>query len=383
MAKTLEPKVELIPAAANVWKLGSWRLAEAPKIDASAKDISSANYSDTAWYPATVPGTVLTTLIDRGVYPDYDYGLNNMAIPECLARQDYWYRTSFDAPPGIDGKQLTLTFKGINNAAEVWVNGSRRGTSVARSSAASSISPQCRREAHGHRRARLAAAASGIPHEESIAAGPGENGGWVALDGPTFAASEGWDWIPGIRDRNTGIWQDVELKASGRVRVLDPQVITRLPLPKTDSAEVSILVPVDSSHIAPVDVTVTAKFEGVSLTKTTSVIPGRSEIKFTAAEFPALNVANPRLWWPNGYGAQELYHLDLAVSDRGRPSDTKSLRFGIRHVTYEYSLFDSDGRCAASRWTWRRAARGDASSTTATSSSRRRKAAGRVTHQGW
>ena len=51
----------------------------------------------------------------------------------------------------------------------------------------------------------------GIPHEESIAAGPGENGGWVALDGPTFAASEGWDWIPGIRDRNTGIWQDVEL----------------------------------------------------------------------------------------------------------------------------------------------------------------------------
>jgi hypothetical protein len=74
------------------------------------------------------------------------------------------------------------------------------------------------------------------------------------------------------------------------------------------------------------------------------VVPGRSEIKFTAAEFPQLNVANPRLWWPNGYGAQELYHLDLAISDRGRPSDAKSLRFGIRHVTYEFSLFDSDGR---------------------------------------
>ena len=346
MAKTLEPRAELVPAGTNAWILKNWRLAEAPKVEASAKDISSANYTDAAWYPATVPGTVLTTLIDRGVYPDYDYGLNNMAIPESLARQDYWYRTSFDAPAGIDGKQLTLTFKGINYAAEVWINGSRRGNirgafirgefdvtgSVApgkRNVIAVRISPPPH---------------PGIPHEESIAAGPGENGGWVALDGPTFAASEGWDWIPGIRDRNTGIWQDVELKASGRVRLLDPQVITRLPLPKTDTAEVSILVPVDSSHIAPVDVSVTAKFEGVSLTKTTSVIPGRSEIKFTAAEFPALNVANPRLWWPNGYGAQELYHLDLAVSDRGRPSDTKSLRFGIRHVTYEYSLFDSDGR---------------------------------------
>ena len=66
-----------------------------------ARRSPAANYSDAAWYAATVPGTVLTTLIDRGVYPDYDYGLNNMAIPESLARQDYWYRTEFDAPAGI------------------------------------------------------------------------------------------------------------------------------------------------------------------------------------------------------------------------------------------------------------------------------------------
>ena len=97
----------------------------------------------------------------------------------------------------------------------------------------------------------------GIPHEESIAAGPGENGGWVALDGPTFAASEGWDWIPGIRDRNTGIWQDVDAaRPRAACGLLDPQVITRLPLPQTDRADVSITVPVESSHIAPVEVTV-------------------------------------------------------------------------------------------------------------------------------
>ena len=36
----------------------------------------------------------------------------------------------------------------------------------------------------------------GIPHEQSIAAGPGNNGGALALDGPTFIATEGWDWIP-------------------------------------------------------------------------------------------------------------------------------------------------------------------------------------------
>jgi len=346
MAKTLEPRQALVNESANVWKLASWRLIAAPKVAEGGKEISGANYSDTSWYPATVPGTVLTTLIDRGVYPDYDHGLNNMVIPESLARQDYWYRTSFDAPAAIDGKQLTLTFKGINYAAEVWLNGTRLGN--IRGAFIRGIFDVTARMQPGKRNV-IAVRVSppphpGIPHEESIAAGPGENGGWVALDGPTFAASEGWDWIPGIRDRNTGIWQDVTLAATGRVRLLDPQVITRLPLPRTDSAEVSITVPVDSSHIAPVDVTLTAKFEGVSLSKSTSVVPGKSEIRFTAAEFPQLEVANPRLWWPNGYGSPELYHLDLAVSDRGHPSDTKSLRFGFRHITYEFSLFDSNGR---------------------------------------
>jgi len=346
VAKTLESVEPLAPVSPNVWKLVRWTLAEAPKVAEGGKEISLTNYEDSKWHAATVPGTVLTTLIDRGVYPDYDYGLNNMAIPERLARQDYWYRTAFDAPVSLDGKQLTLTFKGINYAAEVWVNGGRIGN--IRGAFIRGVFDVTSRVQAGKRNV-IAVRVSppphpGIPHEESIAAGPGENGGWVALDGPTFAASEGWDWIPGIRDRNTGIWQDVTLSATGRVRLLDPQVVTRLPLPSTDSAEVSITVPVESSHIAPVEIAVTAKFEGVSISKTTSVAPGRSEVRFTAAEFPQLKVANPRLWWPNGYGSPELYHLDLAVSDRGRPSDTKALRFGFRHITYEFSLFDSNGR---------------------------------------
>ena len=37
-------------------------------------------------------------MIDRGVYPDSDYGLNNLIIPESLNKQDYWYRNEFKAP---------------------------------------------------------------------------------------------------------------------------------------------------------------------------------------------------------------------------------------------------------------------------------------------
>jgi hypothetical protein len=80
------------------WRLAKWRLVEAPRTTAGGAEISKAGFDAESWYPATVPGTVLTTLVDRGVYPDPEFDLNNMAIPESLARQDYWYRTEFEAP---------------------------------------------------------------------------------------------------------------------------------------------------------------------------------------------------------------------------------------------------------------------------------------------
>jgi hypothetical protein len=67
---------------------------EAPEGRAGRRAVSAPAYDAKAWYAATVPGTVLTTLVDRGVYPDPDYGLNNTAIPESLNKQAYWYRSS-------------------------------------------------------------------------------------------------------------------------------------------------------------------------------------------------------------------------------------------------------------------------------------------------
>ena len=117
----------LQPLADGIWTLASWRLEPAPLVAAHGAALSRPGFADAQWYAATVPGTVLTTLIDRGVYPDPDYGLNNLAIPESLARQDYWYRTEFVMPAALAGQRLTLDFEGINYAAEVWLNGRRLG----------------------------------------------------------------------------------------------------------------------------------------------------------------------------------------------------------------------------------------------------------------
>ena len=86
----------------------------------------------------------------------------------------------------------------------------------------------------------------GEPHEHTLRAGMGQNGGITAIDGPTFLCTIGWDWIPAIRDRDTGIWQKVYLSATGPVLVKDPLVTTDLPLPRIDSADVAVQATVEN-----------------------------------------------------------------------------------------------------------------------------------------
>jgi Exo-beta-D-glucosaminidase Ig-fold domain/Concanavalin A-like lectin/glucanases superfamily/Glycosyl hydrolases family 2/Glycosyl hydrolases family 2, TIM barrel domain len=345
------PQAEAIPAApeleaaAGKWLLRRWRMRAAPGLVVDGAQMSQPDYDDSSWYAAVVPGTVLTTLIARGVYPDPDYGLNNLAIPDSLSRQDYWYRSVFSAPPELSGKQF-LTFKGINYAAEVWFNGQHLGDiKGAFVRGVFDVSGKLKR----HRRNVLAVRISppphpGIPHEQSIAAGPGENGGAMALDGPTFIAAEGWDWIPGIRDRNTGIWQDVELHQTRALRLLDPHVITHVPLPNTDIADISIVVPIENRSGRVLSATLSARIESVEVKRTLSIPPGITEVKLDPGGYAQLRIAHPKLWWPNGYGPANLYTLQLAVDAEGVRSDALALKFGVRELTYELSLFDHSGR---------------------------------------
>ncbi len=339
----------------NEWTLGDWKLAAVPAIHADAAELSKPGIDTKNWMQATMPGTVLTTMVDRGVYPDPDYGLNNLAIPESLNKQDYWYRTEFKAPKGTAGRQLTLTFEGINYKADVWLNGQSLGT-ITGAFIRGVFDVTKNLKADNVLLVRVSPPPHpGIPQEQSIKGGPGENGGMMCLDGPTFVATEGWDWIPAIRDRDTGIWQPVVLTASGGVKIGDPQVVTKLPLPDTSHADVMITVPLENSTSAPVHGVLKAAFEladvavndpkrtQTQVSKEITLSPGKSEIKLTPAEFAQLTVQHPHLWWPNGYGDQNLYDLELTFSEGGTASDTKSIRFGIREITYEFSLLDGTG----------------------------------------
>ena len=342
----LKTRPLLEPRGEGEWAIaGGWRMLEAPKTQAAGEAVSRPGFKTDGWLDATVPGTVLSTYVDRGVYPDPDFGLNNLFIPETLNKQDYWFRAEFSPPASLAGRRFTLTLHGINYSARVWLNGKFLGET--RGAFARGEFDATEAIVAGRPNA-LAVRVSppphpGVPHEESAVAGPGPNGGAMCLDGPTFFCTEGWDWIPGVRDRATGIWQEVTLKANGPVRIGDPQVVTDLPLPDTSRASLSLTVPLSNSSGRNVAGVIDIAFEGVRIRRPV-VVPARGLVlELAPPTFPELNIRNPRLWWPNGYGRPELYHLSIKFETAGAASDVKALRFGVRELSYELTLMDGAG----------------------------------------
>jgi hypothetical protein len=327
----------------NEYLLSSgWEMAEASQVISADQSIFNQDFNTSEWYDAIVPGTVLTTLVDQGVYPDPYFGLNNLSIPDSLCRMDWWYRLSLKLPENSAGKTIWLLFNGINYKADIWLNGKilgridgafRRGefnvTGIINLMGVNILAVHIY-PPHN----------PGIPHEESLKTGAGPNGGQLCLDGPTFISSEGWDWVPGVRDRNIGIWQDVRLRLTNAITISDPQVITDLALPDTNFAAITVKSGVRNNSNIVQKINFSGKIGEIGFSRVFELNPGEfREISFTPKEFPQLNFKNPRLWWPNGYGRAELYHLNLqARLEDGNLSDRQNIRFGVREFSYELSV---------------------------------------------
>jgi hypothetical protein len=163
-----------------------WELADGYTVTGGKQSIFDVNYNTTNWYNAVVPGTVLTTLVQQGVYPDPYIGLNNMSIPEELCRKDWWYRLAFAAPVGEIGKIAWLHLNGINYKADIWLNGKLIGTM--KGAFVRGIFNVTGLLQTGKKNVLAVhiypPPNPGIPHEQSKIAGMGPNGGQLALDAP-------------------------------------------------------------------------------------------------------------------------------------------------------------------------------------------------------
>ncbi len=337
---------DMDPKAAAIQGASQWLINQESNRPSFSSDWSQAPApSAKQWYQATVPGTVLTTLVDNKIYPDPLYGENNRPniIPESLCRTAYWYRDEFTIPTSFAGRQVWLNFDGINFAGDVWVNGNKVGRiQGAFMRGIFNITPYVK----PGEKAAVAVLISPPPHpgdpwEKTVANQRGPNGGGTSgqlgRDGPTFVASVGWDWVPGIRDRQMGIWQKVTLTATGPVLVQNPYVVTDLPqLPNTDNADISIEATLQNISDTPQTGVFTGKLDEVLFQSAPITLAPQSSqvVKLSPVTNPQLRLQNPKLWWPNGFGEPNLHPLRLSFGINGAASEVKELNIGIRKITF-------------------------------------------------
>ncbi len=328
---------EQIPAKGNRMYLsgGHWKLQRASEVNASGAEISRNGFNVNNWVTATVPATVVSSYYNIGAIPDINYDDDQFQISESYFYSDFWYRDEFTLPADFANKDLILNFDGINWKADIYFNGEYVGhidgafirghfdvTKLAKAGQSNSLAVYIYKNDN-----------PGIIKEQTRLS-TDTNGGELGADNPTFHCSIGWDWIPTVRGRNIGIWNDVYVSAyDGGVSIDDVFVKTDLPLPDTKYADLEATVSVTNYSEMPREAEITVKCGNVDIKGIVELEAGESK----DVELPVVRMDKPQLWWPAGYGEQYLYDVNATVTVNGAVSDTKAQKLGVREMSYDTS----------------------------------------------
>jgi hypothetical protein len=318
-----------------------WKCENVGKVKVSGETLSTPSFSTAAWMPATVPGTVLTTLIDNKVMPDPFYGMNNEKIPDIYTTgrdyYTYWFVRDFKETAPKGSGQVWLHFRGVNYSCDIYLNGHKLNAKTHYGMyLRQTYNVTAFLSKTGDNRLAV------IVHPPDPVGNPngGQGGdGEIARNvGHQYVA--GWDWIQPIRDRNTGIWDKVIIEKTGAVNISNPHIITevpgtRFPDAKTQApAMLKVSAELENASAQPVSgiLTYTVQNDKVSIPVTLPAYAKRE------VQLPDHLLHDPALWWPNGYGPQALYHTELifesnVAGSAAKASDIEPLDFGVRQIT--------------------------------------------------
>ena len=336
-----------------------WKMIKAGDVADPGEKVSLSDYPTANWLPAIVPGTVLNSLVHNRKYPEPYYGINNKIesklIPDISETgrdfYTYWFRTESTVPKSFEGKHVWLQVDGINYRAEVWVNGNLlstiKGMFMQDYIDVTDFVKIDKANALAIKVYPVDVPGSAKPKSWG-AVGEFHNGGNgnIGLN-TTMLMTVGWDFtfMDGIRDRNTGIWKNISLYATGKVALRHPFVKSELRKPGYDQARefISVEVVNPTTGFSGINCTVRGEITGENITfeKKLKVLRGEEKIlSFSPDEFPQLVINSPRLWWPVNKGPQNLYELKMTVSIDGVVCDSVKTKFGIREITSDTNTPD-------------------------------------------
>ena len=284
------------------------------------------------WLPATVPGTVHQDLIDNNKLINPFFGMNEEKV-QWVEKEDWQYKTTFVLTKEQLSRQAALlNFEGLDTYADIYLNGSLLERTdnmfVGYEIPVKDVlrEGENRLQVYFHSPIKM-----GLPQLETdgfqYPADNDHSKTRVSIYSRKAPYSYGWDW--GIRLATSGIWRPVTLELYDAARIEDYfvcQVSVTKEMAKVNNILEVMSVP-QASQQAEVVLSYSYK-DGAKVTEQKSVTlqPGLNKVNMP------VEIANPHLWMPNGWGEAALYDFEMTVKVDGKAVASEKKRVGLRTI---------------------------------------------------
>ena len=266
-----------------------------------------------------IPGDVHSGLLAAGEIADPYWGANELDL-QSLHKEDWLFSRLFEVEDGmLAAPSIYLHFDSIDTVAQVHVNGKEVGQS-------DNMFARCRFEIKEQLKAGTNEVEVRIRSAENVAIERVDEMPYEipSSDYPVQSPQRnllrkvqchaGWDW--GCCLMAAGLYGEVYVAAATPGRI--EHVYTQQRHSK-DACSIEICVEVEAAAAATTELVVA--IDGQELKKTLALKAGLNLLN------ERVNIEDPRIWWPAGYGEQPLYKLAIAVA-----GDRVEKRLGLREV---------------------------------------------------
>ncbi len=306
------------------------------------RQVTAGAEGESGWLPATVPGDVHLDLLANKKIPD-PFFRDNEAKLQWIENESWEYRLSFEVTPALLARShVDLVFDGLDGAAQVELNG------VQVLSTDNSFRVwRVPAKAHLHAGKNLLRVVFPSPIKAAADAAASD---YFRVHSQTAektyirkpAYEYGWDWGP--RFVTSGIWKPVRIEAWDKVRIAD--FVIRQRDVSREVAHLDAEVEIEAASAGPAKVSVQYSDQGKPITETAtvSVHAGPNVI-----DLP-IEIRQPKLWFPAGYGEQPLYEFTAQAGTSAQPgasgqpiADQRTVKAGLRSIVLHREL-DKWGR---------------------------------------
>ena len=275
----------------------------------------------TPWIGASVPGGVHYDLYRAGLIA-YPYSDMESLNCEWVEKRWWLYKTKI-SKKNIKGKYQFLNLNGIDYKAIIYVNGSER----------------CRHEGMYETLkidiSREAALKEDLELKILIMDAPDEMGQIGKTSNTSTQKSRfNYKWDFSTRLVNLGIWEECFISFEEDARLEQPHISTDYQKGKgyvVFKANITENEPAQGGYEAEV----TLKKNEMCLIQRMPVLANQISGCFEVEE--------PKLWYPNGYGEQELYSIKVELKRKGNSMDFYESEIGIRSIGYQHNAESPEG----------------------------------------